>query len=74
VRVNDPFKGVELVRAWADPAAGRHSLQLELNKCLYMDPARLRKHEGFKVLQGHLMELVDAILQHFGAAKGTLPA
>ena len=74
VRVNDPFKGVELVRAWADPAAGRHSLQLEVNKRLYMDPARLRKHEGFKVLQGHLMELVDAILQHFSAAKGTLPA
>lgn len=34
VKVNDPFKGVELVRAFANPAAGRHSLQLEVNKRL----------------------------------------
>ncbi len=74
VKVNDPFKGVELVRAYADPAAGRHSLQLEVNKRLYMDPATLRKHEGFDVLQRHLMELVDGILAHFGAGRVPSPA
>lgn len=74
VKVNDPFKGVELVRAYADPAAGRHSLQLEVNKRLYMDPATLRKHEGFDVLQRHLMGLVDAILARFGAGRVPSPA
>ncbi|MBE0549406.1 MAG: N-formylglutamate amidohydrolase [Rubrivivax sp.] len=69
VKVNDPFKGVELVRAYAAPAAGRHSLQLEVNKRLYMDPATLRKHEGFDVLQRHLMGLVDGILARFGASR-----
>ena len=39
VKVNDPFKGVELVRAYANPGAGRHSLQLEVNKRLCMDSA-----------------------------------
>lgn len=68
VRVNDPFKGVELVRAWSDPAAGRHSLQLEINKRLYMDVGTLRRHDGFDLLQGRLMALVDGILARFGAA------
>jgi N-formylglutamate amidohydrolase len=66
VKVNDPFKGVELVRAYADPAGGRHSLQLEINKRLYMDTTTLCKHAGFDLLQGHLMDLVDRILEHFG--------
>jgi N-formylglutamate amidohydrolase len=66
VLLNDPFKGVELVRAWSDPARGRHSLQLEVNKRLYMDTATLRKHAGFEQLQSHLMNLLDGILAQFG--------
>lgn len=63
VRVNDPYKGVELVRAYADPAAGRHSLQIELNKRLYMDEATRSRHGGFEALQGNLLVLVDALLE-----------
>jgi N-formylglutamate amidohydrolase len=66
VKVNDPFKGVELVRAFANPAAGFHSLQLEVNKRLYMDEATLQKHAGFTRLQADLMGLLDAIARHFG--------
>ena len=58
VKVNDPYKGVELVRAYADPKAGRHSLQIEINKRLYMDEATLRKTEGFAVLQKNLSALL----------------
>ena len=68
VAVNDPFKGVELVRAHADPAAGRHSLQLEVNKRLYMDQATLQKHAGFARLQADLMALLEAIGQRFAPA------
>jgi N-formylglutamate deformylase len=63
VKVNDPFKGVELVRAYADPAAGRHSLQLEVNKRLYMDEAACVRHAGFDALQADLMALVDELLE-----------
>ena len=66
VKVNDPFKGVELVRAYSNPAAGFHSLQLEVNKRLYMDQATLQKHDGFLRLQADLMALLDAIAQRFG--------
>ena len=65
VAVNDPFKGVELVRAHADPAAGRHSLQLEVNKRLYMDSATLQRHAGFDTLQADLMQLLAALCARF---------
>lgn len=68
VRVNDPFKGVELVRAYSDPAAGRHSLQIEVNKRLYMDERSLQPHGGFAVLQRQLMQLLEDVDAHFGSA------
>jgi N-formylglutamate deformylase len=61
VKVNDPYKGVELVRAYSDPAAGRHSLQIEINKRLYMDEATLEKTAGFDVLQRNLSSLLQEI-------------
>jgi N-formylglutamate amidohydrolase len=65
VAVNDPFKGVELVRAHSDPAAGRHSLQLEVNKRLYMTEATRERHAGYGRLQADLMALLDAIGERF---------
>ncbi|MEQ1803904.1 MAG: N-formylglutamate amidohydrolase [Burkholderiaceae bacterium] len=69
VKVNDPFKGVELVRAYSNPAAGRHSLQLEVNKRLYMDEARRAKHGGFDTLQEHLMRLLGAVGERFNRGE-----
>lgn len=70
VRVNDPYKGVELVRAYADPATGRHSLQVEINQRLYMDEATRTRHVGFAPLQEHLLGLTDALLE-FARARTT---
>ena len=61
VKVNEPYKGVELVRAFSDPAAGRHSLQIEINKRLYMDEARREKHAGFEQLQSRLDTVLAAV-------------
>ena len=69
VAVNDPYKGVELVRAYANPAQGRHSLQLELNKRLYMDMGTLQRTAGFEVLQGDLMRLLDGLCARLGARR-----
>src|SRR6185503_17950453 len=62
VKVNDPYKGVELVRAFSDPKRGRHSLQIEINKRLYMEEGSLRKGVGFARLQKNLAELLKAVL------------
>jgi N-formylglutamate deformylase len=61
VKVNDPYKGVELVRAYSNPKAGRHSLQIELNKRLYMDEQTLQKTAGFGSLQKNLASLLKEI-------------
>ena len=61
VKVNDPYKGVELVRAYSNPKAGRHSLQIELNKRLYMDEQTLHKTAGFGTLQKNLESLLKEI-------------
>lgn len=61
VMVNDPYKGVELVRAYSDPARGRHSLQVEINKRLYMDEERCEPNAGYAALQKNLTTLIEAI-------------
>jgi len=70
VAVNHPFKGVELVRAYANPAAGRHSLQIELNKNLYMDTVTRQPHAGFGPLQAQLRALVEILAAHI-TPRGT---
>jgi N-formylglutamate deformylase len=68
VKVNDPFKGVALVQAYSNPAAGRHSLQIEINKRLYMDEATLQPHHGFQPLQHNLMRMIDTIVRSFAVS------
>jgi N-formylglutamate amidohydrolase len=67
VAVNDPYKGVELVRAYSHPARGRHSLQVEINKRLYMDEPTRSKHAGFDSLQWNLQRMIEAICDYVDA-------
>ncbi|MCW7537500.1 N-formylglutamate amidohydrolase [Aquabacterium sp. A7-Y] len=62
VSVNHPYKGVELVRRHGDPARGRHSVQLEINRKLYMDEHSLELHEGQQALKQTLRALVEQLL------------
>ena len=64
VKINEPYKGVELVRRYSNPAAGRHSLQIEVNRKLYMDEETREKHDGFAALQANLDKLVAAICRY----------
>ena len=62
VELNHPYKGVELVRRYGDPARHRHSVQLEINRKLYMNEQTLETTAGFAPLQAHLRSLVDMLL------------
>lgn len=62
VSLNHPYKGVELVRRYGNPAAQRHSIQLEINRRLYMDEHTLELHEGYERLKPHLRELVEGLI------------
>jgi N-formylglutamate amidohydrolase len=61
VRVNDPYKGVELVRRHGRPRENRHSLQIEVNRKLYMDEESFERNANFPRLQTDLDALVAAL-------------
>ena len=70
VKVNDPYKGVELVRAFSDPTAGRHSLQIEVNRRLYLNERTGEKTPGFARLARDVERLVKSICE-YAAERGS---
>ena len=62
VAINDPYKGLELIMRYSDPAAGRHALQIEINRGLYMHEGRITKNAGFDELKEDLDQLLDAVV------------
>src|SRR6266478_3068620 len=61
VRINEGYKGVEIVRRQGRPAQHRHSLQIEVDRSLYMDQKTLEKLPGFEPLRADLARLVEAL-------------
>src|SRR5260221_13632967 len=70
VKISDPHRGVELVRAFSDPPAHRHSLQIEVNRKLYMDERTREKSSGFDALRRNLDALVEAAAA-YAAERGS---
>ncbi len=66
VAVNDPYKGVELVRRHGRPAQNRHSLQIEIKRTLYMDEATLAPNAGYGRVQRDLATLVAIVAAAVG--------
>lgn len=63
VDYNHPYKGVELVRRYGDPARHRHGIQIEINRKLYMDEMTLEiVQPGFDRLSADLRALVEHLL------------
>jgi N-formylglutamate deformylase len=61
VRINEVYKGVEIVRRQGRPAENRHSLQIEVDRALYMDQKALAKSEGFAGLQADIAHLITSL-------------
>jgi N-formylglutamate deformylase len=58
VAVNDPYKGGNIVRRVGAPARCVHSIQVELNRALYLDEQTVTKTTGFVAL-GRVIEVVS---------------
>jgi N-formylglutamate deformylase len=54
---------MKLVRMHGGPAERRHSLEIEINRGLYMDESTLARHSGFAILQSNLQRLLEALRQ-----------
>jgi len=63
VCINHPYRGGELIRRHANPAQGRHSLQIEINRALYMNERTFERTPGFARLVADLKTFVGQ-LQH----------
>jgi N-formylglutamate deformylase len=72
VAVNDPYKGVEIIRVHGRPAQHRHSLQLEIKRSLYMDEETLLPNAGFARVEADLARLT-ATLANFIRQRLRLP-
>lgn len=58
VQLNHPYRGGELVRRHGQPGRGRHSLQIAINRALYMDETSCQRHAGYSRLVRHLTRFV----------------
>jgi N-formylglutamate amidohydrolase len=47
---NKPYAGGFITEHYGEPALGRHALQIELNRGLYMDERNMQKKPGFGAL------------------------
>lgn len=59
VTINDPFKGVELVRRYSNPARGFHSIQIEVNKSLFMNEDTNQKNKNFTRVKDDMEKLMS---------------
>jgi len=61
VTLNDPYKGATIVRRYGDPAGGCSTIQIELNRALYLDEPRVEPTAGFAMLKRSLGSLMSAL-------------
>src|SRR3979409_470239 len=56
---NKPYAGGFITEHYGNPAAGLHSIQIEINRALYMDERRYQRIESFDRLAADVMTLAD---------------
>ncbi|WP_174799927.1 N-formylglutamate amidohydrolase [Microvirga aerophila] len=59
---NKPYAGGFITEHYGEPALGRHALQVEINRAIYMDERGLQKKAGFAPLASDLMETFSQVI------------
>jgi N-formylglutamate amidohydrolase len=60
---NKPYAGGFITEHYGNPAAGLHSIQIEVNRALYMDERRYQRIDSFSRLAADIMTLADRLAQ-----------
>jgi N-formylglutamate deformylase len=63
VAVNQPYAGGRIVRVLGDPAAGVHSIQIEINRRLYLDEPHAVKSDRFLGMRADLDRFTRRLAQ-----------
>ena len=61
VRRNKPYAGGYITERHGAPTLGRHAVQIEINRALYMDERRIVKLEKAEVLAKALLNMAQAL-------------
>ena len=61
VSINSPYQGGDIVRKYGNPDRGRHSIQIEIKRNLYMNESTFEKNAGFEALKTNLESLVSRL-------------
>ena len=69
---NDPYKGVQLIAQIGQPARGRHSLQVEIRRPVYMDETTRERNADFQTVQSDLTAVLHAIAAYLRDRTGAL--
>lgn len=64
VAVNYPYKGGHCIRAYGDPRRNRHSVQIEINRALYMNEAAFEKSDNFDAFQQDLRTVAQSVAEY----------
>ena len=72
VAVNDPYKGVEIVRRYGRPREQRHSVQIEIKRTLYMNESTLEPHAGYDKLERDLRALAAALAEYVRGPRDSI--
>jgi N-formylglutamate amidohydrolase len=61
VALNAPYSGGYTTRHYGRPATGRHALQIEINRALYMNEQTITRRPGFAAVADQVGRLVHAL-------------
>lgn len=64
VALNDPYAGQDLVRTFGRPALGQHSLQVEINRSLYLHETTREPKRQFPELRRRIHLVLQAIADY----------
>lgn len=62
VSINAPYKGGDIVGTYGKPALGQHSIQIEINRALYMNEENGEKSVGYAALKGNINAFLAAFV------------
>lgn len=60
---NKPFAGGFTTRHYGQPRDGVHTVQVEINRALYMDEIRIEKNAGFDRIAAQMTDVIAALAQ-----------
>jgi N-formylglutamate deformylase len=70
VALNDPYAGQDLIREHGQPAHGSESLQIEINRRLYLDEETRQPHAGYSSLRDDVSRVLRVIADFIRAELG----